>query len=206
MFLAARKRAARLVYASAHMHNIYHFPQSERWDTGSAAGHLREEGLQLVTERRKALRRQADRELLKGADGPQDRRVDQESKAYRHKRRRAIRHNCGVRIALKLEHRGGTRLDTWSVEEHPVNGRILDLSHEGSSIFTGQQIEIGQALSLVLTLQNAEEVKTAGLVRWSKHIPDRRGFASGVQFEDLPKPARKKIEVFLDYLDQNIGL
>ena len=64
-------------------------------------------------------------------------------------RRRAIRHHCKVRMTLKIR-RKNAHMDTWTVEELPLQGRILDLSEEGCSVFSRDPIEMGQELGLVV--------------------------------------------------------
>lgn len=158
-----------------------------------------------MIERRKRVRRQADRELLEKAEGPRDRRHDPETKEYRHKRRRAVRHNCQVRIALRIGQSSGW-MDTWNVTEHPIKGRILDLSAEGCSLFSPQQLDIGQELSLVIQLRRGGEIRAGGVVRWTKAVRERRGFASGVEFTHIAAEERRRIGAFLQELDSSIGL
>ncbi len=158
-----------------------------------------------MIERRKLVRRQADREMLEKSGGPRDRRQDPETKEYRHKRRRAVRHNCQVRIALKLGQSSGWG-DTWQVTEHPIKGRILDLSAEGCSVFSPQQLDIGQQLSLVIQLRRGGEIRAGGVVRWTKAVQEHRGFASGVEFVHLMQNDRQRIAAFLQELDATIGL
>ncbi len=157
-------------------------------------------------EKRKYVRRQADREVQERAAWPQDRRVDEASKAYRHKRRRAIRHNCQVQMALKMSQTGGGALDTWNVSEHPIKGRILDLSVEGCSVFSAFQLDIGQELSLVLDFGRLGIVNTLGAIRWCKDVKRKDGHAAGVLFARLEAKDTRLIDRFLNELDENIGL
>ena len=158
----------------------------------------------MAVERRKMVRRQADRELLErfrasqGADDPDNR-------AQRHMRRRAIRHNCEVRIGLRLRQSSGN-LDVWTESELPVAGRLLDLSEEGCSLFTKDRLEMGQELHLAVALKNAQTFEGTGVVRWAKAVPEKHGFASGVQFTALQPNAQKNITAFLKHLDATIGL
>ena len=158
-----------------------------------------------MIERRKVVRRQADQDLREKAEGPRDRRHDPETKEYRHKRRRAVRHNCQARIALLIGESPGWS-DTWQVAEHPIKGRILDLSAEGASVFSPQQIDIGQELSLVIQLRRGGEIRTRGVVRWTRAVPQHRGFASGLEFTEIAAKDRERVAAFLQELDATIGM
>lgn len=120
-------------------------------------------------------------------------------------RRRAIRHNCKVHIALRLAYQNA-QADTWAPEQHPIKGRILDLSPKGCSLFSAQPLDIGQALGLVIVLQSGKKIHTEGSVRWTKHMSKKNGYASGVQLVNLPAKDAKAIEKFLEELDQTAGL
>lgn len=170
----------------------------QRCGEGRYKGHFME-------ERRKIVRRQADRDLLERSSGPPDRRVDPDTKAYRHKRRRAIRHNCRVQITLNLKHSSGYS-DTWSESKHKVPGRILDLSGDGCSVFSEHGLEIGQSLGLKIQLRDAAIIESPGVVRWTRGVDQKNGFASGVQFVNPPAKTVKQIEKFLKELDATIGL
>ncbi len=149
------------------------------------------------------VRRQADRDLLARlqlAQGEKD-----PGKETRRKQRRAIRHNCEVRIALRLSHAAGGS-DIWEATEHPIKGRILDLSIEGCQLFVGQPLEIGQELSLVIALRTGHRVETPGVIRWTKAVPQKNGFACGVQFSPLKPKDEKHIMAFLKELDATIGM
>lgn len=149
------------------------------------------------------VRRQADRDLLNKLQLAQG--VKDQDKESRRKHRRAIRHNCEVRIALQLTHAAGNA-DVWEATEHPVKGRILDLSAEGCQLFVGQALEIGQKLSLVIALRTGHKIQTRGTIRWTKAVPQKNGFASGVQFSGLSAKDEKHIVAFLNELDATIGL
>ncbi|HNR31009.1 MAG TPA: PilZ domain-containing protein [Candidatus Hydrogenedentes bacterium] len=159
-------------------------------------------------DRRRTLRRQADREARTRLDAIEqgaDPRGELWSKEFRHKRRRAIRHNCSVQISLEISHRAGSD-DTWSVAHHAIKGRLLDLSADGASLFTAQPLEIGQVLDLVIGLRNKRELRTRGQVRWTKGIPQHNGYGSGVQFSRISAPDQQAILEYLKELDENVGL
>jgi len=158
-----------------------------------------------VQERRKMVRRQTDREMIKrfqamGAEGESP-----ESRELRHLRRRAIRHHCQVHIAIKVSHASASD-DVWTVDEFKVKGRILDLSAEGCSLFTLQQLDIGQELNLIIELQNGKRIRACGVIRWTKRVTDRNGFASGVQFTHIQPGDQRLVLAFLEELDRTIGL
>ena len=159
----------------------------------------------LKQERRKTTRRQADRELLAKRQQSEGRDSEERDRELRHRRRRAIRHHCKVSIGVKIGHSPG-HLDTWTVDEHKLKGRILDLSGDGCQTFCAQLLEIGQELSIVITLESGAKIQATGVVRWTKAVSQREGFASGVQFSSIEAKAKKQIRGFLKELDETIGL
>lgn len=159
----------------------------------------------MMQERRKVVRRQADRDMIRQLQELQGRRGEDGSREERHLRRRAIRHNCKVNMGLKVGHSSGF-MDTWTVEEYPISGRILDLSPEGCSIFSGTQLDVGQDLSLIIEMRNGAKIRTGGNVRWTKAVREHNGFASGVQFIQIGAKDQQLINAFLKELDQTIGL
>lgn len=158
-----------------------------------------------MQERRKWIRRQADRALLENARSQRSASSHEEDNAARHMRRRVIRHHCQVRIRMKIRYSNG-RDDTWSVTEHPIAGRLLDLSETGCSIFTKEQLEMGQELMLGLVLPDSKPIDVSGTVRWVKLVPDKGGCAHGAEFSGLTAAGRKAIEAFLKHLDETVGL
>jgi len=163
----------------------------------------------VTVERRKMIRRKGDRELLHRIQGMHEFDAGQASKEKRRRRRRAIRHNCTVDIALRIDCRaqGGSRgLDTWSVTDHPVKGRILDVSGVGCSVFCAQPLEIGQELSLVIGLLGGVTIDSKGMVRWMKAVVQRGGYAAGIEFTHIENEDRDRIETFLQELDDTVGL
>lgn len=156
-------------------------------------------------ERRRALRRQADRDLLARFRALSDAAAHADGKQLRQKRRHAIRHQCAVEIALRIGFSSGNS-DLWHSGEHRIKGRILDLSVEGCSLFTRQNLDIGQAMALVIHIEGGADIRANAVVRWTKAVPERGGFASGAQFERLADPEARAIHAFLDRLDRTIGL
>lgn len=156
-------------------------------------------------ERRTFIRRQSDRDLLarlRELEG----KSEGSGESARKERRRAIRHNCKVQIALIVGQSFGAS-DTWTLSEFSIKGRILDLSNDGCSIFTKHQIDIGQKMRLVIQIMEGRDaIKSVGVVRWSKAVSERDGYAAGVQFVQLEPKSQSRILKFLEELDKNIGL
>ncbi|HPO17053.1 MAG TPA: PilZ domain-containing protein [Candidatus Hydrogenedentes bacterium] len=157
----------------------------------------------MLQERRKTVRRQADRDMMQKLQ--EARRGEDASREERHRRRRAIRHTCKVNMGLRIKHSTG-QSDTWSETEHPIAGRILDLSLDGCSIFSGIQLDIGQDMNLVIEVRNGRKIQAAGIVRWTKYVREHAGFASGLQFTAISPKDRQTVDAFLKELDENIGL
>ncbi|MBI2424683.1 MAG: PilZ domain-containing protein [Candidatus Hydrogenedentes bacterium] len=159
----------------------------------------------MALERRKLARRHADREILNELTKLRKESGSDSQKELRQLRRRAIRHHCEARIALRLNYQMG-RADEWQVANHPIQARILDLSPEGCQIFAAQPLDIGSELSLQLNVAQQPPMQAIGIVRWMKGVPNKRGFACGVEFMAVKDDAQKRIQHFLKDLDDNIGL
>lgn len=160
-----------------------------------------------MQERRGLVRRQADRLLLQKIqtlEGLVDRRRESHDEAE-HARRRTIRHSCSVSIAVSVGVSSGYA-DTWTVDTVKLPGRILDLSEGGASLFTKQRIETGQQLDLAIKLRDGSLISTRSVVRWVKNVPEKGGFALGVQFAGVSEKDRAKITKFLAELDATMGL
>jgi c-di-GMP-binding flagellar brake protein YcgR len=161
-----------------------------------------------LEDRRKTIRRQADQKLLqrvKELEALTDRRVESGRDEAGHMRRRAIRHNCTVGISMSVGHSSGY-LDTWTVDSVKVPGRLLDLSPGGAALFTEQRFETGQELQLTIGLRDGSEIHTKAAIRWVKVVPQKGGYASGVQFSQVSGKDQTKIAEFLAELDATAGL
>ncbi|MFP4501030.1 MAG: PilZ domain-containing protein [Candidatus Hydrogenedentota bacterium] len=165
-------------------------------------------------DKRKTVRRRADREMIarlhaiEAGEGPgqgQTQRQADMSREQRHKRRRAIRHECKVRIALEIVHSAG-HLDTWDADTYHMKGRVLDLSIDGASLFTRETLSIGQRVGLTINLGAHETFQVRGHVRWTKAVSKKEGYASGVQFDQITTKDRERVLRFLHELDETIGL
>lgn len=165
-----------------------------------------------MEERRRVIRRQSDRALLQRVTELQaalnnlpDRRSESKSEDSGHARRHIIRHNCQVAIHVKVGVSSGYA-DTWDVSSVRVKGRILDLSTGGASLFTEQRFETGQELGLVIRLNDGDDIQATGVIRWVKMVPQKHGYASGVQFTHMNDKDRRLIGKFLTELEATVGL
>lgn len=166
----------------------------------------------LVQERRKYVRRQADRDLIQRYNALLA-RVQQleamlkgeENHELRHKKRRIIRHTCHVRIGMPIGYMSD-KDDTWHLDNLNVKGKLLDLSNDGCAVFTHQQFNIDQQLHLIIEVSGNRIIRTVGTVRWTKHIPEKGGYASGIKFIKINREDIDTLNTFLDELDRTIGL
>jgi len=156
-----------------------------------------------LIERRKTVRRQADKELLQRLREQQaliERLKTSDSSQVKRERRHLIRHNCRVVIKLVIGSSAGYSND-WAVDEFEVKGRLMDLSHGGAALATRQPLETSQHLRLEIALPNKAMVRANGAVRWVKAIPEKGAFACGVQFVDISKKEQSALNDFLNTLD-----
>lgn len=154
-----------------------------------------------MEDRRRYLRRENDRALLtrlRELEANYDRR--EHAQSIDHARRRAIRHNCVVSVGFDIS--GSESVEGLGT----LNGRVLDLSVGGASIFTHERLELGRRIALAIRLYDASHIDLRAVVRWVKAIPDKEGFVSGVQFMDVSGVEQSKILVFLRELDATVGL
>lgn len=159
----------------------------------------------MLEDRRKFVRRASDRQLLSQIQNFQGQMEGEVNRELRQKRRRAIRHTCTVKISVQVGHRSGSS-DTWNMTDHPVAGRLLDLSSDGCQLYTRDLLDIGAQLNLLITLQTGEEIRAVGVVRWNKAVPEKNGYGLGVQFTRADHDAQTRIQNFITYLDQTGGL
>lgn len=160
-----------------------------------------------MEERRRTIRRDADRSLwarIQELELQVDRRS--QTSEDKHARRRAIRHNCTVLIHLNMQYASGGPVDTWQDASIKIKGRVLDLSAGGASLFTHEQLEIAQTLRMTIILNDNVQINVGGQVRWVKAIPEKKGYASGVQFQNATENDRVLIARFLNQLDATAGL
>lgn len=158
----------------------------------------------MFQERRKQLRRQSDRELIQQLQTLRERRGGA-SEEERHRRRRAIRHHCAVSLALRIGHSSGTN-SPFEYNEQMVKGRVLDLSPTGCAVFSRNGLTNGTELGLIIHLDNGGDIPARGVVRWTKGVDAREGFACGIEFTKLQPKERDLIAKFLRDLDDNVGI
>jgi hypothetical protein len=160
-----------------------------------------------LEERRKQIRRQADCHMMERLAQLEklERRLGADPEDAKRKRRHAIRHNCRAVVQVTLGHAPGFSGD-WSVDAIELEGRVLDLSLEGASLFTRQDFSPGQWLMVGIKPNNGDAIHVRSSVRWIKAIPEKGGFASGVKFKDVPPSEEKKIMLFLDGIIRSAGL
>ena len=146
-----------------------------------------------MQERRKLVRRAADRALLERVARAETQGVREadaaEAEQRRQFRRRAIRHHCTLHLALRVTHSAGGDA-AWNVDLFPVKGRLLDLSGTGAKLFTTNVLEIGQGISMVVELPKYRPLQVTANVVWCKALADKGGHASGVRFHQMAPPAR----------------
>lgn len=158
-----------------------------------------------MEERRKQTRRQADRALQTRLQELEQLYGDTPTRDLRQRRRRAIRHNCTIHLALEPQQASGFG-DSWEVDDHPIKGRVLDLSAEGCSIFTPEPLEQGRVVSMLITIRSGSKFHAEGAVRWCRPVALRDGYASGLHFEQIQQKDLQLIQGFLKELDETSGL
>ncbi|HOV33219.1 MAG TPA: PilZ domain-containing protein [Candidatus Hydrogenedens sp.] len=165
-----------------------------------------------MEERRKIIRRQSDKDLIQRFQALalriqqlESMTNEEENRELRHKRRRTIRHLCHVQIGMPISFRSD-RDDVWTTEQLPIKGRLLDLSAEGCAIFTPQSLDIGQTINMNIEMSAGKHIRAVGSIRWTKHLPEKGGYASGIQFQKISAEDLKVLNHFLNELDRTIGL
>ena len=156
-------------------------------------------------ERRKFVRRASDRDLWNQLQQAREQASGDANRELRHKRRRAIRHSCKVQVSIPMGHKDAHSRD-WSMSAQPISGRLLDLSIDGCQVFSRHNLEIGAMLNLLITFEEGEDIKAVGVVRWTKIVQEKQGFALGVQFTRAENHAQAQIQAFLTKLDRTSGL
>ncbi len=158
-----------------------------------------------MQERRTIVRRQADRSLLSRVQQLEEFSQGADTKERRHLRRQAIRHNCSLKVSLKIRHSMHAE-DIWSVDEHPIKGKLYDLSYDGALILTANMLEIGQELNLAITLRTHGDIRAIAVVRWNRAVEHAKGFAAGVQITQIQESDSRRLRAFLNDMEKSIGL
>jgi c-di-GMP-binding flagellar brake protein YcgR len=157
----------------------------------------------MFRERRKTARRETDRAQIKRIQDLEkllEKHGGGMQERARKERRRAIRHQCKVKIEMAIRY-SSNRSDDWAVDTIEIKGRLLDLSSEGVSLFTREQFDTGQKLHITIILPDSKKIVAAGDVRWVKAMPEKGAFASGVKYQEVDEKSQKNLQRFLSYLD-----
>ena len=157
-----------------------------------------------VEERRVEIRRQADRELISRASktGAGEDGSRQESR----KRRRAIRHACKAELNIEVSHQQGGRGGEWVVTRQRLQGHVLDLSEDGASFFIKYPASTNQNFNFLIKLHDGRKIEGAADVRWVKQKESANGYAVGTRFTRIDNRNLKLIALFLEKLDETLGL
>ncbi len=156
-----------------------------------------------MEERRKTLRREADREMQRmverfskkpAAEAIRDRQL-----------RRAIRHSCRAVVTMEIQHAVG---GTGSIQSHrqPIPVRVLDLSKGGASIFSKHPMAHGEIFDIAIKTKDDRNIEAKAEVRWTKHKESKGGYAVGIAFTYVDTSSMEKLTAFLDDLDANLGM
>jgi c-di-GMP-binding flagellar brake protein YcgR len=156
-----------------------------------------------LEERRKALRRENDREM--------QRLVERIAKkpatavVQERQRRRAIRHSCKAIVTMEIQHAVGGS-GAMKSHRHKIPVRVLDLSDGGAAIFSKHPMAHGEVFHMEIKTYDARSIEAKGQVRWSKEKASKGGYAVGVQFTYIDSPSQDRLKTFLSELDANLGM
>lgn len=175
-----------------------------------------------LEERRKRVRRKADRELLELIEKKTGRKPDE--LVRQRKRRQVIRHTCKALFVLD-------RLDTFDMgsqgpredsqqafdlEPSQFLGitemaqdpktRILDLSEGGASVFTSQNARVGQRGWLQIRVFDGSAIESKVEVRWIKPKETMNGYVLGIKFRQMDSDNRERLKKYIQELDDSLGL
>ena len=151
-----------------------------------------------MEERRKEVRRQADKDLLVMVEDLAG------GKLRKRKRRRAIRHTCRARLDIEIQFQSGGS-SGWSTAQKEIKGRVLDLSEEGASLFIKYPVAAEQTFRLSIELNSSRTVEVQAQVRWVKQQESHEGYSIGVKFTHVDPAAYEHIHAFLGNLDATLG-
>ncbi|MDQ1257644.1 MAG: PilZ protein, partial [Candidatus Hydrogenedentes bacterium] len=142
---------------------------------------------------------QQTREPEVAAEDPRGGRAAANEEARR-KRRHVIRHDCKAVVEMQVGFAlPGEKQNVSNAVRSKA--RVLDLSIQGASLFTKEQFAPELNIQVVVTLKNGKQVTPKAVVRWVKPIPDKGGFAMGVQFLSIPTAELEHFRKFLIELD-----
>jgi c-di-GMP-binding flagellar brake protein YcgR len=89
---------------------------------------------------------------------------------------------------------------------HQIEGRVLDLSEGGASLFAEHEVAAGQRCRVKLKILDGGIVESTAEIRWVTRKEARDGYAVGVRFVDLDDINAQRLEAFLGKLDATLGL
>jgi c-di-GMP-binding flagellar brake protein YcgR len=152
-----------------------------------------------VKERRVLVRRRADRELLEIVEKKTGLKPQQ--LLVRTKRRRVIRHVCKAELTLES---AGAPAEPGSPPQ--IEGRVLDLSEGGASLFSEHDVAAGYRCRVKLKIIDGGMIESPAEIRWVTRKEAQDGYAVGVRFVDLDDINAQRLESFLGKLDATLGL
>jgi hypothetical protein len=144
-------------------------------------------------------------EPRRAASEPHGRRETNGDVTPERKRRHVIRHNCEAVVEMQM----GVVLESgkdWSVNTIKTKARVLDLSMQGCAVFTKKGFEEGQKLRVLITVQDGTKITGEGVACWNKHISEKNGHATGVQFTKISPADLQRVAKFLTDLEKTLGL
>jgi c-di-GMP-binding flagellar brake protein YcgR len=151
-----------------------------------------------VKERRMLVRRRADREFLEIVEKKTGLRPQQ--LVARTKRRRVIRHLCKAELTLQ-----GVGMSTEPSSPRQIEGRVLDLSEGGASLFAEHEVAAGQRCRVKLKIIDGGTIESTAEIRWVTRKEAKAGYAVGVRFVDLDDSNAQRLDAFLGKLDATLG-
>lgn len=156
-----------------------------------------------MQERRKVVRRRADRELYELVE--QKTGLKPAQLVRQRKMRRAIRHTCKAVLQLSVAHAAGEFQD-WQTDRHDLKARVLDLSEGGAALFSKHELRPGHRFRIGIKLYDGKAIEAEAEVRWAKYKDQKEGWAVGVEFTDMDAKNEKRLAAFLAELDATLGL
>ncbi|MFC1734810.1 PilZ domain-containing protein [Candidatus Hydrogenedentota bacterium] len=159
-------------------------------------------------EKRQDLRRESDMQMARELDALRARYGEtqdaEEAKRIRQRKHHTIRHSCKAELDVGSSMIAGRRSDV--VSRVKIKARVLDLSSGGASLFIRDALDVGQLAGLTIELEGGERLKSTAEVRWLKHIAEKKGYAVGVQFQNISVQDQKILTQFLDQLGATMGM
>lgn len=155
-----------------------------------------------MEERRKRLRREADRRMTERLKGKS---ADEAAQYLKRQRRRAIRHRCIAKLTVDVVAKAGAGGD-WKGRTETIKARVLDLSESGASVFASVPLSTGQQTRIQIYVSDGSYIESLAEVRWTRENDSKTGYAAGLRFMKISPQDDKKVRAFLDELDRSLGL